>query len=94
MDIEQALRGGVVRASDWLSKGRRFEHPLRRFFTPNLAGPQLLSWCIIGTTSQSVQGQYVTTHDAGASSPPRQPGQLPWLIFETISITDNKKWHT
>ena len=27
---------------------------------------------------------------AGASSPPRQPRQLPWLIFETI--IDYKKW--
>ena len=27
---------------------------------------------------------------AGASSPPRQPRQLPWLIFETI--INYKKW--
>ena len=32
-----ALRGGGVRASDWLSKGRRFESRLRRFFTPTPA---------------------------------------------------------
>jgi len=23
-------------------------------------------------------------HKTGASSPPRQPRQLPWLIFETV----------
>ena len=33
----RALRGGGVRASDWLSKGRRFESRLRRFFTPTPA---------------------------------------------------------
>ena len=27
--------GGTVRASNWLSKGRRFEPQHRRFFTPN-----------------------------------------------------------
>ena len=34
---DRALRGGGVRASDWLSKGRRFESRLRRFFTPTPA---------------------------------------------------------
>ena len=37
-----ALRGGGVRASDWLSKGRRFESRLRRFFTPTPAESYLL----------------------------------------------------
>ena len=36
-DAERALRGGGVRASNWLSKGRRFESRLRRFFTPTPA---------------------------------------------------------
>ena len=34
VNIKGALRGGGVRASNWLSKGRRFESQLRRFFTP------------------------------------------------------------
>ena len=46
---------------DWFSKGSRFKPQLRSFSSKNVAAPQLLSWCIIGTTSQFVQGQYVNT---------------------------------
>ena len=37
IQLARALRGGGVRASDWLFKGRRFESQLRRFFTPTPA---------------------------------------------------------
>ena len=39
------------------------------------------------------QASYLDCRPSGASSPPRQPRQLPWLIFETLmsSLADLKK---
>ena len=62
-EIQQGLPFVFTNLPNLLYKGQQFEPQLRRSFTPNLVGPRQLSWCIIGTTSQSVHELYVTTYD-------------------------------
>ena len=91
-----ALHGGAVRASDWLSKGWRFEPQLRRFFTPNLAGSRLLSCCIVNRHHISVSAWAVWYHPWWSSMQQKYPGYITteghhWLFVHLSAIKPIEK---
>ena len=73
-----------------------FKHFRKHVTSPisqmSLELPQnILNCYYFQTDNKKFKAEFRPLYVSGASSPPRQPRQLPWLIFETT--INYKKWH-